>query len=137
MRSFGANSCLSLILIRSLLHLLYFKIYKAACLFEIFNKLNNSQEAKLSQNGQGFDLFCGDHQCYSNLGYAYQLPSFLSLYSNEANSFLAGSYNFEPVEIEVYWVDSMIIFYIKKSLYFYFYFLFIIVFHTSLFIFNL
>ena len=65
--------------------------------------------------GQGYDLFCSDHYCYSNLGYSYQLPSFLTLYSKETQSFLAGSYDFQPVEIEVYRVDSMMFFiYIKN-----------------------
>ncbi len=52
--------------------------------------------------GSGFDLHCSYDKCYSNLGHSYQLPSFLKLYTNEAQSFLAGSYYFQPVEIEVY-----------------------------------
>ncbi len=39
---------------------------------------------------------------YSNLGYAYQLPSFLSYGTTSAQSFLAGSYSFYPIDIEVY-----------------------------------
>ena len=52
--------------------------------------------------GSGRDLSCYIDQCYSNLGNSYQLPSFLTYGTNEANSFLGGSLNFEPVEIEIY-----------------------------------
>jgi hypothetical protein len=38
----------------------------------------------------------------SNLGHAYQLPSFLTYGTASAQSFLAGSNNFKPIEIEVY-----------------------------------
>jgi len=55
--------------------------------------------------------FGGGHDFYinsdgssgnSNLGYAYQLPSFLSYGTTSAQSFLAGSYFFTPIDIEVY-----------------------------------
>jgi len=53
--------------------------------------------------GGGFDLSCYDNQnCYSNLGNTYQLPSFLTMYSQQAQSFLGGNYSFSAVEIEVY-----------------------------------
>ena len=53
--------------------------------------------------GSGFDLYTSHDGSYgySSLGNSYQLPSFLSLYGS-AQSFLAGSYNFQPSEIEVY-----------------------------------
>jgi hypothetical protein len=38
----------------------------------------------------------------SNLGHTYQLPSFLTYGTASAQSFLAGSNNFKPIEIEVY-----------------------------------
>ncbi len=53
----------------------------------------------------GADLYCYHNQCFSNLGYSYQLPSFLSYGSNESMSFLAGNFTFQPVEMEVYWID--------------------------------
>ena len=39
---------------------------------------------------------------YSNLGSTYQLPSFLVYGTTSAQSFLAGSYEFFPIDIEVY-----------------------------------
>ena len=38
---------------------------------------------------------------FSNLGHSYKHPQYVQR-SNEAKSFLAGSYNFQTVEIEVY-----------------------------------
>ena len=55
--------------------------------------------------GAGYDLSCYNDQCESNLGHSYQLPSFLRPYTNEAQSFLGGSYFFQAVEIETYWID--------------------------------
>jgi hypothetical protein len=56
--------------------------------------------------GSGLDLYINDggSYSYSNLGYSYQLPSFLNTTSGSpsAQSFLAGSYNFKAFEIEVY-----------------------------------
>ena len=56
--------------------------------------------------GSGLDLYINSDgsYCYSNLGYAYQLPSFLNTTSgsNSSKSFLAGSYSFKAFEIEVY-----------------------------------
>jgi hypothetical protein len=40
--------------------------------------------------------------CSSNLGYAYQLPSFLTYGTTSAESLLAGSRYFTPLDIEVY-----------------------------------
>ena len=54
--------------------------------------------------GAGNDLYCSNDQCSSNLGYSYKLPSFLTYGSSEPQSLLGGSYNFQAVEIEVYWV---------------------------------
>jgi len=50
----------------------------------------------------GFDLYVSSDGSYgySNLGNTYQLPSFLNNFS--AQSFLAGSNIFKPIEIEVY-----------------------------------
>ena len=58
--------------------------------------------------GTGNDLKCSNDQCSSNLGYSYQLPSYLTPSSNKAYSFLGGSPNFQAVEIEVYWIDRKI-----------------------------
>ena len=52
--------------------------------------------------GGGLDLYCHEDICHSRLGFSYQLPSFLSKNSNEADSFLGGSSIFQVVEIEVY-----------------------------------
>jgi hypothetical protein len=40
--------------------------------------------------------------CYSNLGHSYQLPSFLTYGTTSAQSLLAGSQSFTPIDIEVY-----------------------------------
>jgi len=62
--------------------------------------------------GNGNDLYIAD-QSYLNLnsrsqlGSAYQLPfSNMTYGSTAAQSFLAGSYNFQPIEIEIYFVDG-------------------------------
>ena len=54
--------------------------------------------------GGGHDLYINSDgtACYTNLGYSYQLPNFLTVGTTAALSFLAGSYNFRAVEIEVY-----------------------------------
>jgi hypothetical protein len=51
--------------------------------------------------GNGHDLFISSDYSvsYSNLGYGYQLPSYLP---HDSKSFLAGSYNFRAIEVEVY-----------------------------------
>jgi hypothetical protein len=60
------------------------------------------------------DLYISSDGSYgkSNLGYNYQLPSFLP--TSFSQSFLAGSYSFKPIEIEVYAVllDRNIIFFL-------------------------
>ena len=65
--------------------------------------------------GGGHDLFCSYDQCYSYLGRSYQLPGFLTYESNEAKSFLGGSYNFQPVEIEVFRINRIYFFFIRIS----------------------
>jgi hypothetical protein len=54
--------------------------------------------------GAGHDFYIGSDGSYgySNLGYYYQLPSFLTYGTAPAQSFLAGSYSFTPLDIEVY-----------------------------------
>ena len=58
--------------------------------------------------GGGCDLQCSSDQCSSYLGNSYQLPSFLTYNSNEANYFLGGSPYFQAIEIEVYLIDGKI-----------------------------
>ena len=64
--------------------------------------------------GGGQDLYISSDGSYgySNLGHSYQLPSFLP--TSFSQSFLAGSYSFKPIEIEVYAVllDRNIIFFL-------------------------
>ncbi len=43
-----------------------------------------------------------NNESYSNFGYTYQLPEGISLNSEQAKSYLAGSYQFKIIEIEVY-----------------------------------
>jgi hypothetical protein len=72
--------------------------------------LNNPESAIYSYpsygptfgNGHDFHINSDGSLGYSNLGYAYQLPSFLSYGTTSAQSFLAGSYSFTPIEIESY-----------------------------------
>ena len=96
-----------------------------AFLFSLVNSYNTSVKMNIiktqyaiyaSSNygptfGEGHDLYVGSDgtQGYSNLGYSYQLPSFLAngYYSQQAHSFLAGSYNFQLVEVEVYQIDRI------------------------------
>ena len=97
-----------------------------AFLFSLVNSYNTSVKMNIiktqyaiyaSSNygptfGEGHDLYVGSDgtQGYSNLGYSYQLPSFLANYgvnSQQAQSFLAGSYNFPVVEVEVYQIDRI------------------------------
>jgi len=54
--------------------------------------------------GGGHDLYINSDgtACYTELGNSYQLPSFLTVGTFAAQSFLAGSYFFRAVEIEVY-----------------------------------
>ena len=96
-----------------------YKNDSAAFLFSLVNSYNVSVKLNIIRQdyaiysdsyysikfGVGNDLYCSYDQCYSNLGYSYQLPSFLTYGRNEANSFLGGSQFFQPVEIEVYKID--------------------------------
>jgi hypothetical protein len=43
-----------------------------------------------------------NNESYSNLGYTYQLPEGTQINSEEAKTYLAGTYQFKVVEIEVY-----------------------------------
>lgn len=58
-------------------------------------------------NNFGWDL-CIFNNCntnsqnYSNLGYAYQLPKGLNSETDESKSYLAGAFNFQVEEYEVY-----------------------------------
>ena len=94
------------------------KLDSTAFLFSLVNKYNVSVKMNITVGnyaiysnplygfvfGGGWDLYCDKNQCYSTLGTSYQLPSFLSLGSNDAYNFLAGNSIFVPVEIEVYWI---------------------------------
>ena len=56
--------------------------------------------------GNGYDFYIADNSnvvntSYSNLGSTYKHPEY-AYGTNEAKCFLAGSYNFQTVEIEVY-----------------------------------
>ena len=70
---------------------------------------NNSIQCNSSYGptfGGGHDIYVSDQAnsnslSYSNLGYNYKHPLY-SYNTNEAKSFLAGSYNFQVSEIEVY-----------------------------------
>ena len=90
-----------------------------AYLFSLVNTYNESVQMNVIQSiyatftrpeyyisfGSGSDLLCSYDQCHSNLGYSYQLPSYLGVNTNEAQSFLGGSKSFQAVEIEVYCID--------------------------------
>ena len=105
-----------------------YKFDTNAFLFSLVNSYNTSVKMSMSiiplryaiyassnygpTFGEGHDLYVGSDgtQGYSNLGYSYQLPSFLAnngYYSQQAHSFLAGSYNFQLVEVEVYQIDRI------------------------------
>jgi hypothetical protein len=96
--------------------------YKAdpnSFIFSLINKLNKPIKIKWSQNygiychtsygptfGNGHDLHIANQSntntsSSSYLGSSYSYPDF-DYESNEASSFLAGSYNFQVSEIEVY-----------------------------------
>ena len=58
--------------------------------------------------GGGHDIYISSYassntNSYSNLGYTYSPPSGHSRGSSFTQSFLAGSYNFQPDEIEVFY----------------------------------
>jgi hypothetical protein len=96
--------------------------YKAdlnSFIFSLINKDNKPKKIKWSENygifcfslygptfGGGHDLHIANQSntnsdSYSNLGYSYTHPDYAHG-SNEAKSFLAGSFNFQVSEIEVY-----------------------------------
>jgi len=57
--------------------------------------------------GLGFDIHIADQSnsnnySFANLGNSYQLPLGYIMASNNAQIFLAGTYHFSPIEIEVY-----------------------------------
>ena len=59
--------------------------------------------------GGGHDLFISNNAdrntaSYVNLGYTYRSPSGYSRGSSNTQALLAGSYNFTPTEVEVYYV---------------------------------
>jgi hypothetical protein len=67
--------------------------------------------------GRGFDIFVSDksninNNSYSNLGNSYQLPEDINYGYDTANTYLAGSRNWQTVEIEVYQLTFV---YLKKS----------------------
>jgi hypothetical protein len=100
-------------------HIGYYKADPNSFIFSLINKLNKPIKMKCSQNhgiycnssygptfGGGHDLHIDDRSntntsSYSDLGYSYSHPDY-AYRSNEAKSFLAGSYNFQVTEIEVY-----------------------------------
>ncbi len=96
--------------------------YKAdpnSFIFSLINKLNEPIKIKWSKNngiycqttygptfGGGNDFYISDKSntnicSYSNLGHSYSHPDY-RFETNEAKTFLAGSYNFQVSEIEVY-----------------------------------
>lgn len=96
---------------------------KYAFLFSYINKDN--KPIKLKCSSPSYAIYCsGDYgptfgaghdinirsnsnlnkHSYTNLGYSYMHPDF-NFGSNEAKTFLAGSFNFKTVEIEVYCRD--------------------------------
>jgi BTB/POZ domain-containing protein KCTD9 len=61
----------------------------------------------LTTFGNGCDLYTSDGKSHpasnsSNLGRAYELPAGIVYGSNEAKSYLAGSYEFKLKELEVF-----------------------------------
>ena len=58
--------------------------------------------------GDGFDIYISNYassnsNSYSNLGHTYSPPSRYSYRSTFAKTFLAGSYNFTPDEVETFY----------------------------------
>jgi hypothetical protein len=63
--------------------------------------------------GGGYDIYVSDSSntneySSSNLGYSYQLPENTTYGSEEARIYLAGSYNWQTTEIEVYQVTPFL-----------------------------
>jgi hypothetical protein len=96
-----------------------FKNDTNAFLFSLVNSYNTSVKMNVIQPqnaiyiyngptfGRDWDLYVAldNSYGYSNLGSSYELPSFLAkygTYSYQSQSFLAGSYSFQLVEVEVY-----------------------------------
>jgi len=96
-------------------------------LFSLVNSHNNPVKMNVIQSqyaiysapsngpvfGGGHDLYVAldNSYGYSNLGNSYELPSFLAMYgtySEQTQSFLAGSYRFQAVEVEVYSIQVQI-----------------------------
>ena len=70
--------------------------------------------------GGGHDISVYDssnqnYNSYSNLGHSYQLPNNITYGSQEAQSYLAGSYTWQTTEIEVYQVTPFIPYYYSVS----------------------
>ena len=106
-----------------------FKSDSTAFLFSLVNSYNLSVKMEILPDTWaiychpdfnvifGADLLCYQNQCFSNFGYSYQLPSFLTYGSNKTLSFLAGNFTYEPVEIEIFWIDRIIF---KLKIFFFF-----------------
>jgi len=63
--------------------------------------------------GAGHDIYVSDNSnqnnnSYSNLGHSYQLPNNMNYGSEEAKSYLAGSYYWQTTEIEVYQLTQFV-----------------------------
>ena len=61
--------------------------------------------------GSGYDIYIAPHassntNSYSNLGHGYSLPAGHSYGGSFTRSFLAGSYNFQPDEVEVFYEST-------------------------------
>ena len=60
----------------------------------------------LSSFGGGGDMYTYDNKnpgsSYSNLGHSYELPSGIFYGSDEAKTYLAGSYHFKLKELEIF-----------------------------------
>ena len=100
-------------------HTGYFKDDPNSFLFSLINKVNKPIKMKLTRNygicctshsgpsfGAGHDLYIVNNSntntmSYSNLGHSFVHPDY-AYASKGAVSFLAGSYNFQVSEIEVY-----------------------------------
>ena len=73
------------------------------------NKLKETyhDQDKMVRFGGGNDLAIYDDcnnksESYSNLGYSYQLPQGMFFDTEQAKTFLCGTYNFTVQDIEVY-----------------------------------
>ena len=76
---------------------------------QVQNKLQAVEHSKdyMMSFGRGHDFRISskaneNNESYSNFGYTYQLPEGVSMNSEAAKSYLAGSYQFKIVEVEVY-----------------------------------